>query len=154
MPINPINPPPEDWIPAINELYNNMNISQEAALNSLDEIINTYPFNYPVPTHAQFKDHWNYYFDTQYETPLNIHAHILSIPADITEEEKYATFWAILNRAYATPYEMAGQGAVGTSGITMSQNGTYQRVSPRMVSGKGQTSAYGTISSEFGRIMF
>jgi phage tail tape-measure protein len=38
------------------------------------------------------------------------------------------------------------------SGYTMSQNGTYQRIAPRM-RGMGQTSAYGTISSEFGRIM-
>jgi phage tail tape-measure protein len=38
------------------------------------------------------------------------------------------------------------------SGYTMSSNGTYQRVMPRM-KGMGQTSAYGTISSEFGQIM-
>ena len=38
------------------------------------------------------------------------------------------------------------------SGYTMSQNGTYQRVAPRM-KGMGQTSAYGVVSSEFGRIL-
>jgi len=39
------------------------------------------------------------------------------------------------------------------SGYTQSSNGTYQRIAPRMMSGKGQTSAYGIVSSEFGRIM-
>jgi hypothetical protein len=38
------------------------------------------------------------------------------------------------------------------SGMTVSQNGTYQMIAPRM-KGMGQTSAYGIVSSEFGRIM-
>jgi hypothetical protein len=37
------------------------------------------------------------------------------------------------------------------SGMTQSSNGTYQRIPPRM-KGMGQTSAYGIVSSEFGRI--
>jgi hypothetical protein len=38
------------------------------------------------------------------------------------------------------------------SGMTLSQNGTYQVIQPRM-KGMGQTSSYGVVSSEFGRIM-
>ena len=69
--------------------------------------------------------------------------------------KKIAEDWRRKGYGYSNKRSMLGGGSMNPdlSGFTKSYNGTYQPIAPRMISGKGQTSPYGTISSEFGKIL-
>lgn len=68
--------------------------------------------------------------------------------------KKIAEDWRRKGFGYTNKRSMLG-GAMNNpdlSGYAISQNGIYQPIPPRMA-GMGQTSAYGMVSSEFGRIL-